>query len=58
MTGTIEAGAPSTTVQPSDLGDLPTTGILEVGMVVEWFSSSTRLGWTSVGLADPSSVMD
>jgi len=58
VAGTIEAGAASTSVQPAGLDDLPTTGIFEVGTVGEWFSGSTRLGWTSVGLADPSSVVD
>jgi hypothetical protein len=55
--GTIEDGASSTSVPASGLEDLPTSGIFEVGAVVEWFSGTTRLGWTSVGLADPSGVV-
>ena len=53
VTGTIEADERSTEVEPEGLDDLPSAGAFEIGAVVEWFEGSTRLGWKSVGLSDP-----
>ncbi|MCX6401684.1 MAG: hypothetical protein NTX33_17360 [Propionibacteriales bacterium] len=52
----LEAGAISVELQP-EVSSFPTTRV-ETGAVVEWFSGEQRLGWSSVGLSDPSPLLD
>lgn len=52
----LEAGTTSVELQPK-VSEFPTTRV-ETGAIVEWFSGEQRLGWSSVGLSDPSPLLD
>ncbi|MFC7503407.1 hypothetical protein, partial [Nocardioides sp. GCM10030258] len=53
--GVLEAGAGSVVLRPR-VKEFPTERV-ETGVIVEWFAGTERLGWSSVGLADPSPML-